>query len=241
MVSHMGVSEKGAMALRARLDEMLSSGLARDPAAHAGQVAAVLGVLNEAFGNHGFTVTLVGGSAIEVHAPGIYMSGDIDVVIEGGAAASVDRDDVFQSLGFGRVGRHWRRDELFVETVPGPLAGPADEVEVAGAVFRVVRKEVLLRDRIVGFKHWRHTAYGDQAIAMLIAFDRDLDEEWLQKELAREGAEDALVALRNVARSGASVTHEGLLAIIDDLHGQKRQSGPTPQDGHEGANEGKSG
>jgi hypothetical protein len=237
----MGVSEKLGATLRARLDEILASGLSRDPAAHAGQVAGVLGVLSEAFGNHGFTITLVGGSAIEVHAPGIYMSGDIDVVIERGTGASVDRDDVFKSLGFGRVGRHWRRDELFVETVPGPLAGPADEVEVAGAVFRVVRKEVLLRDRIVGFKHWRHTAYGDQAIAMLVAFERDVDAEWLQKELAREGAEDALDALRRVATSGASVTHEGLLAIIDDLHGPRRRSPPTTEDGHEGANDGRSG
>jgi hypothetical protein len=169
------------------------------------------------------------------------MSGDIDVVIERGAATSADRDDVFLSLGFGRVGRHWRRDELFVETVPGPLAGPADEVEVAGAVFRVVRKEVLLRDRIVGFKHWRHTAYGDQAIAMLLAFERDLDAEWLRKELAREEAEDALSALRKVALSGASVTHEGLLAIIDELHGQRRPSGPTPQDERGGADEGRGG
>jgi len=31
----------------------------------------------------------------------------------------------------------------------------------------VVKKEVLLRDRVVGFKHWKYTAYGEQAIDML--------------------------------------------------------------------------
>jgi len=67
--------------LASRLTRLLVEGLADDAVEQAMQVAAIAGILNEAFGARGFSVTLVGGSAIEVHAPGIYMSGDIDVVI----------------------------------------------------------------------------------------------------------------------------------------------------------------
>lgn len=104
------------------------------------------------------------------------------------------------------------------------MAGPAEEVEVAGATFRVVRKEVPLRDRLVGFKHWRHTAYGDQAIAMLIAFGEDLDMEWLEPELRREDALDALQELSMLTSSSEPVTPDRLLVLLDRLH--QRNTGP---------------
>ena len=228
------MSEKGRLAadLRPRLSRVLAKGLSNDPAEHAGQVAEIAGILSDALGSHGFTVTLVGGSAIEVHAPGIYMSGDIDVVVEKSVAATADRDEVFRSLGLERIGKHWRKGDLFIETVPGPVAGPTEEVDVGGATFRVVRTEVLLRDRIVGFKHWRHTAYGDQAIAMLVAFGEDLDMEWLDPELAQEAAGDALQVLRKLAESLTPVTHEGLLGVIDDLHRSQGTSDGSAPLGH---------
>jgi hypothetical protein len=204
--------------LRARLGEILAPGLADDPVTHARQVAQVAGILHSALAGRGLTSTLVGGSAIEIHAPGIYMSGDLDLVIEGGSATKAIRDEVFQALGLTRVGRHWRRGDLFIETVPGPVAGPAEDVEVAGTTFRVVRKEVPLRDRLVGFKHWHHTAYGDQAIAMIIAFGEDLDMSWLEPELRREDALDALRELSTLAASAEPVTHQRLLDLVDRLN-----------------------
>src|SRR5690625_4295151 len=36
-----------------------------------------------------------------------------------------------------------------------------------------------LRDRVVGFEHWKCTAYGEQAIDMLVTFGDELDESWL--------------------------------------------------------------
>jgi hypothetical protein len=203
--------------LRHRLTEVLAPGLADEPVTHARQVAEVAGILHAALTGRGLVPTLVGGSAIEIHAPGIYMSGDLDLVIEGARDTLATRDEVFQALGLTRIGRHWRRGDLFVETVPGPVAGPAEEVEVAGATFRVVRKEVPLRDRLVGFKHWRHTAYGDQAIAMLIAFGEDLDMDWLEPELRREDALDALQELSTLTSSDEPVTHERLLAVVDRI------------------------
>jgi hypothetical protein len=210
--------------LRSRLEEIVAPRLADNPVAHARQVAEVAGVLYAALTARGLVPTLVGGSAIEIHAPGIYMSGDLDLVIEGARDVMAIRDEVFNALGLTRVGRHWRRGDLFVETVPGPVAGPVEEVEVAGATFRVVRKEVPLRDRLVGFKHWRHTAYGDQAIAMLIAFGDDLDLDWLEPELRREDALDALQALSGLTSSDVPITHERLLALVDQLNQRKSTS-----------------
>lgn len=210
--------------LRFRLERILAEGLADEPESHARQVAAIAGVLHAAFSAQGFTVTLVGGSAIEIHAPGIYMSGDLDLVIEKRWDARGESGHIFESLGLERLGRHWRKGSLFIETVPGPVAGPVEDVEVKGAVFRVVKKEVPLRDRVVGFKHWRHTAYGDQAIAMLVAFGEELDMDWLEKELRREGSMDALRALRTLATADILVTHERLLALLNDLHQRRTES-----------------
>lgn len=214
--------------LRSRLRHVLVDGFSTDPVEHAAQVAEIAGILDEAFSARGLVITMVGGSAIEIHAPGIYMSGDIDVVVESTRAATADRAKVFAALGLERVGRHWRHGDLFIEVVPGPVSGPVEEVDVAGAAFRVVRKEVPLRDRVVGFKHWRHTAYGDQAIAMLIAFGEELDMQWLDSELGREDARDALEALQRLARSDAPVTHERLLALIDALEERGREAAVLP-------------
>jgi hypothetical protein len=60
-------------ALRTRLQTTLAKGLAEEPLAHAEQVAEIAAVLHEAFEPAGFSATLVGGSAIEIHAPGIYL------------------------------------------------------------------------------------------------------------------------------------------------------------------------
>lgn len=46
---------------------------------------------------------------------------------------------------------------------------------------------------------------------MLIAFGDDLDMQWLEPELAREDAGDALDVLRKLAESRTPVTHERLL------------------------------
>lgn len=137
----------------------------------------------------------MGGSGIEIHAPGVYVSGDMDMVIERSGNEPDRLSEIFEGLGFRRMCRHWRLDDLFVELVPGPVAGPVQEVRVGRSEFRIVEKEVPLRDRVVGFKHWEYTAYGEQAIDMLAAFGDELDESWLLPELRQEDALDALEAL----------------------------------------------
>jgi hypothetical protein len=109
-------------------------------------------------------------------------------------------------------------DRLFVEPVPSPVAGPTEVVRLGEHRFRIVTKEVLLRDRIVGFKHWKVTAYGIQAIGMLAAFEGEMNEDWLRRELQREAAVDALEALRGLIDSEEEITDEVRRDLLQELH-----------------------
>jgi hypothetical protein len=214
----MGEPRKPSEEPQERLAVILEPGLSHDPVEHSHQVAAVAGILTQAFEKAGLIFTLVGGSAIEIHAPGVHLSHDLDVVVEGSANVRESAAEVFRALGFERQARHWVwKDKLFVETVPWPVAGPTEVVHLGEHRFRIVTKEVPLRDRIVGFKHWKVTGYGVQAIGMLAAFAGELDEDWLLRELRREGAVDALEALRRLIESEEEITDEALRELLGDL------------------------
>ncbi len=209
------------LTLRARLQMILAVGLAKDPLAHAEQVAEIAGVLHEAFEPEGFSATLVGGSAIEIHAPGIYLSGDLDYVIDRVREGTKQVNEIFESLGFNKQGgRHWVFGDLLIEQVSSPVAGPTEEVRVGESVFRIVTKEVALCDRVVGFKQWDYTAYGEQAVDMLAAFGDELDEGWLLDGLRREDSLDAFEALRELARSDDPVTDEILRDLLERIRGR---------------------
>lgn len=208
--------------LRSDLETILEPGIAEDPLDHAKQIAAIAAILHVAFQNAGLTSTLVGGSAIEIHAPGIFASGDIDLIIEGANSVSSTsiRDRaaaVFADLGFARNGRHWTKGDLFVEVPSHSLDDPAEMIHVGPFIFRIIAKESLLVDRLSGFKHWEHTAYGQQAIDMLAAFADDLDVASLEEGLQREDVRDAYLALQKLALSDVAVTEESLRQLIDEL------------------------
>lgn len=204
---------------RRALDLLLSAGVAEDPIDHARQVAMITSIVAAAFEESGLRVTLVGGSAIEVYAPGIFKSGDIDLVIEAvsGPNARSRLDPVFASLGFQREGRHWKRGDLFVEVPSLSLDEPSEAVRVGHFPLRIVTKEVLLADRVVGFRHWGHTAYGEQAIEMMAAFGESLNMDFLVPRLVREGSMDAFEALVSLAESGEPVSEERLQALLEQL------------------------
>jgi len=210
------MSRDAAEMLRSILDE----GLRPDPLEHADQVAAVAAVLHRVFAEAGMEATIVGGSAIELHAPGVYVSADIDLVVEGRSNRREGIDEVFRSLGFERRGRHWTLKDLFVEVPSTTLTDPAVTMRVGDDVFSVIAKEVVLADRIVGFRHWGVLAWGQQAIDLLAAFHGDLDEEWLDSRLDDEGSLDALGPLRDLALSDQAVDREVLKNLLEDLGGR---------------------
>jgi hypothetical protein len=180
-------------------------------AEHVERITLAAAIITTALRDAGMTATLVGGAAIEFYAPGSYATTDLDFVVEGRTREAIH--EVMSALGFARSGRHWVLDDLFVE-VPGSYqAEPTNEYPMGDLVLRVVRKEHVLADRIVGFRHWKYWAYGLQALDLLAAFGDDLDDAALRKHLRSEGAEHAYDLLLHVHRSGSPGTAE----VLDSL------------------------
>jgi hypothetical protein len=95
-------------ALRDALDQVWLS-----EADHVERLSLAAAVLTTALDAAGMRATMVGGAAVEFHAPGAYITTDLDLVVEGRSRAALDQ--VFLSLGLERRGRHWVRGDLFVE------------------------------------------------------------------------------------------------------------------------------
>jgi len=117
-----------------------------------------------------------------------------------------------------RRGRHWVLGELFVEVPGNWMSDPVDVVQVGPLSLRVVRAEIVLADRIIGFKHWRTTAYGAQAIALLQVLGPLLDMSLLLDRLRAEDAEDAYAALLALTASLETVGADELDIVLQTLH-----------------------
>lgn len=185
---------------------------------HIERITVASAVISEVLRRNGMEATLVGGGAIEFHASDVYTTNDIDLVVEG--KSRDDLDAALTEIGFSRHGRHWKRGELFVEVPGNWMSDPVDVFPVGSLSLRVVRREVVLADRIIGFKHWRATAYGAQAVALIALFGPSLDEAWLRHRLNAEGAEDALDALRELAAENVVVSEKRLQDTLERLHRQ---------------------
>jgi len=202
------------MDLREMLDAVLAS-----KSDHAPRLAKSAAIVCEALRREGLEATVVGGAAIELHAPDAYSTHDLDLVVSG--RFSIDWNAVqartFEALGFARSARHWVRDDLYVEIPSRTLSDPVVVMQIEPFPLRVVAKEVVLADRIVGFKYWGVTDYGIQAIAMLDAFGTDLDEQALRDHLKREQAEDAYERLRRLADSDEPADTERVARELEAL------------------------
>jgi hypothetical protein len=178
---------------------------------HVERLVLAAAIITTALERAGMRATLVGGSAIEFHAPGSYTTTDLDFVVEGRSREELAQ--VLASLGMLRSGRHWVLKDLFVEVPGNFLDEPADEFAVGPFTLRVIRKETVLADRIVGYRWWSYAAYGVQALDMIAAFGDELNETELRARLRREGAEETYDLLREFAASGAPVTASALEAL----------------------------
>lgn len=197
--------------LRRLLDEAVAN-----ERPHNEKLAISAAVISAVLQEHGMVATLVGGGAIEFHASDVYTTTDIDLVVEGRSRADIDA--ALTAFGFARHGRHWVLGDLFVEVPGNWMPDPVDIVPVGPLTLRVVKREIVLADRIIGFKHWRATAYGAQAVALLALFGSELDEQLLRARVRAEDAEDALHELRGLAAGTAPVTEEQLQQLLGRLH-----------------------
>jgi hypothetical protein len=174
-------------------------------APHVERMTAAAAVIAHALGQAGLRATLVGGAAIEFYAPGGYSTTDLDFVIEGGPWERVGT--VMESIGLKKYQKFWVLDDLFVEVPGSSLEWRVTELVPVGPFqLRILKKEHLVVDRIVGFRRWKTWAYGIQAIDLLGIFGEDLDEEFLRTWLRKEGSEEALDHLREIAASGVEIT-----------------------------------
>jgi hypothetical protein len=205
--------------LRNRLDELAKAEPAVDAVQRVKRRAATAALVLEAFRRAGLRATVVGGAAIEFHAPGAYTTDDLDLIVEGthGAPPRGQLDAILRALGFASRSRHWVLGPFFVEVPGHTMDDPAAVYDVGGHTLRLARPEVLLADRVVGFKHWRYTGYGLQAMAILTALGGDLDQAWLEKRLRREDALDAYQALKRLQAESHPVSEAVLEDILDRL------------------------
>lgn len=181
---------------------------------HVERIVLAAAVIGTALERAGMKATLVGGGAIEFYAPGAHITTDLDFVVEGRTREAIN--EVLTSLGMRTQGRHWVRGDLFVEVPGNHMSEPVDIFEVGPLILRVIRKEYVLGDRIIGYRWWRYAGYGLQAIDMLAAFGGSLDEAALRAHLRKEGAEEAYDVLLRFMASGAPVTAESLDALWNE-------------------------
>ncbi len=147
----LGTNEERALPslsdLRDTLDEVFGDDALRDENRHTERMTLVCAVICDAFKRCEMRATVVGGGAVEFHAPGAYTTLDNDLVVEP-VTMRPDRsalNAVFSALGFIKgPARHWVRDDFLVEVPSSHLEGPAEEHQVGPHTFRVVKKEVLL-------------------------------------------------------------------------------------------------
>ena len=198
----------------AELRDLFDRTLASDQP-HVEKLTVAAAVISELLRQHGMQATLVGGGAIEFYASDVYTTSDIDLVVEG--RTRHDLDVALTDFGFSRRGRHWVLGDVFVEVPGHVMPDPVEVVSVGSLTLRLVRREVVLADRIIGYRHWAATAYGAQAIALLALFGASLDEHMLRKRVRTEGAEDALDALRTLAEQDVVVSEEELRRLLERL------------------------
>ena len=204
------------MDLREMLDGVLAS-----ETEHVRRLAKSAAIISEALRREGLEATVVGGSAIELHAPDAYATTDLDLVVSQrfGIDWNEVQQRVFRSLGFERNARHWVRDDLYVEIPGRTMSDPVVVMGIDPFPLRVVTKEVVLADRIVGFKYWGVVDYGIQAVAMLDAFGAELNEDSLRMHLKREQAEDAYERLCLLAASDEPADTERVGKELEALRG----------------------
>lgn len=184
-------------------------------APHVEKMTVAAAVISEIVRQRGMEATLVGGGAIEFHAPDVYTTTDLDLIVEGRSRDQLDA--ALTEFGFARRGRHWTMGDLFVEVPGNWMSDPVDVVSVGSLSLRVIKREIVLADRIIGFRHWGVTAYGAQAIALLSLFGASIDERVLRDRLRAESAEDALEPLLALAGGGERVGEKELQRLLERL------------------------
>ena len=110
------------------------------------------------------------------------------------------------------------RADLFIEVVGDSVVDPVETIDLGSLTIRVIAKEIALADRIIGFKWWRYTEYGAQAVELIRVLQGQLDDRLLLSRLSAEHALDAYDALQRLAAASERVSAETLAQALEQLH-----------------------
>lgn len=160
----------------------------------------------------GGDAVLVGGGAQVTHT-GVGRLTDVDVVV----AIGEDDERRLAAAGFTKVGRHWifegEADTIAIEVPAAGLTVEEDfeEVELDGAVVRVITATDLMMDRVLQATDGSSVTRNEAEQLAIAASDR-IDWDTLQQRAARMAATSrflhvlpALVAeMRSIASRGGS-------------------------------------
>lgn len=208
--------------LNSGIGAILSDASLREPIAHSERLTLLVAIISEALRRRGMVATLVGGGAIEFYAPEGYVTHDIDLVVET-LRGLMDRamlDAAFSDLGFTKQGRHWVREDVYVEVPGSYLEDPFEQHQVGPYTIRVVRPEVVLVGRLVEFDQTGHTGHGAQAALLLQTMGDSWDEVLLRDLLARERCGNVYNALVRIVESGEPISDALLRDTWDRLRGR---------------------
>lgn len=175
---------------------------------HVERLSFAAALVSTALAEFGMRATLVGGGAIEFYAPESYATSDIDLVVERSTREKLN--DVFSRLGMKKIARHWCIGDIVVEVPNDDLEDPFEVFSVGEFQLRVIRREIVLAERVIGYRYWKTWAYGIQAIEMIKAFGATVDPDVLRKRLRMDQAEEAYELLVSIAESGEVVDSEKL-------------------------------
>jgi predicted nucleotidyltransferase len=133
-------------------------------------LAEVAAVVDHQMRQDGMRIVVVGGSAITIHVPSVYTSGDIDLAVTSG----IDKPKIIASLGklgFRQDGRPFINSttpftiDIVADT---PFVGDrpiydVDEIETPSGNVTVLRLEDAIADRIAAFLYWKDSESLDVA------------------------------------------------------------------------------
>ncbi len=221
--------------LKTGIEAILSDESLREPAAHSERMTLLVATISEALRRHGMVATLVGGGAVEFYAPEGYVTYDIDLVVEAerGVLDRAALDGVFGDLGFARQGRHWVREDVYVEVPGSYMEDPFEQHRVGPYTMRVVRPEVVFVGRLVEFDQTGHTGHGAQAALLLQTVGDSWDETLLRDLLSRERCGNVFGAIKRIVDSGQPISDALLRDTWDRLRGRTPEVQAEEQTGEE--------
>jgi len=156
--------------------------------------------------NKGIDTILVGGAVVSIYSNGAYRSGDLDFVKVSLFETKIE--ETMNELGFKKHGRHYINPDckhLFVEFPGGPPFGIGedntivpDEVEVNGAVIKILSPTDCVKDRLASFIYFKAPEALDQAVLVAKNQEVNLDsiKKWCKRENALSAFEEFLKALK---------------------------------------------